>query len=131
MKPARLVVIDDSPTACSVLRRILEREWWTVETYQRPLPALQALWKGADAPTALILEIGLPQMDGYQIAQMIREKAPTAALRTLPIIGLSVRDGMLNRVKGYLVGMNAYLIKPFDPAELLGLLQGFLPGSCR
>lgn len=123
MKPARLLVLDDSPTACVVLARLLAREWWTVETYQRPLPALQALWHEAESPpTALILDIGLPQLDGYQVAQLIRKKAPTAELRMLPIIGLSARDGRLDRIKASLVGINVFLTKPFDPRELLDLV---------
>ncbi|SRR5581483_5077764 len=121
----RVVVIDDSPTTCAVIRRVLEREWWVVETYLRPLPALQALWQADRPPCALILDIGLPQLDGYQVAHQVRTKAP-ATLRPLPIIGLSGRDGTLDRLKGRLVGMDAYLVKPFDPTELLALLSRLL-----
>ncbi len=118
----RIVVIDNSPTACFVIRRILEQEWWVVETYQRPLSALQALWSQAETPpTAVMLDIELPQLDGYRIAQLLRTKAPLP-LRSVPIIGLSAHDGVLDRMKGQLVGMDAYLSKPFDPSELYHVL---------
>lgn len=120
----RLMVLDDSPTTCSILRRLLEREEWVVETYLRPLPAMQALWQAETPPSALILDIGLPNLDGYQVAQLVRTKAP-AHLRALPIIGLSIRDGVMDRVKARLAGMNDYVTKPFDPEELLALLTRF------
>lgn len=121
----RIVVVDDSPTVCSIVRRLLEREWWEVETYLHPLEALQALWQRTDnPPTAVILDIELPQVDGYEIAHLIRTRAPEC-LRSVPILGLSARDGTLDRVKGRVVGMDAYLAKPFDASELLSLLATF------
>lgn len=118
-----ILVVDDSPTACSIVRRVLEREWWVVETYLQPLLALQMLWQRADdPPAALILDIQLPHLDGYQITQMVRNSAPKP-LRLVPIIGLSARDRLLDRVKGRVAGMDAYLTKPFDPADLLQQLS--------
>ena len=119
----RIVVIDDSPTVCALLRRVFERECCVVEAYLQPLPALQALWQQADTPPAvLILDIQLPQIDGYAFAHVIRTKAPLA-LRSVPIIGLSACDGITDRLKGRLVGMDAYLAKPFDPDELLEVFR--------
>lgn len=119
---SRIVVIDDSPTAC-VIFRLLLRDQWTVETYLRPLPALQDLWRqAATPPAAVILDVELPQLDGYAIASLLRQEAP-APLRSVPLIGISVRDGVLDRVKGHVAGMNAYLTKPFDPADLRHLLS--------
>lgn len=114
-----IVVVDDSPTVCAIVRRVLEREWWAVETYLRPLEALHALWQRADnPPAAVILDVQLPQVDGYEITHLIRTRAPES-LRSVPILGLSARDGIVDRVKGRVVGMDAYLAKPFDPSELL------------
>ena len=118
----RLVILDDSLTVCALLRRLLEREWWVVETYLRPLPAMKALWQAETPPSALLLDIGLPNLDGYQVAQLIRSKAPEL-LRSLPIIGLSARDGVMDRVKARLAGMNGYVTKPFDPDQLIALLE--------
>ena len=126
MGSSRIVMIDDSPTACAIVRRLLEREWWVVETYLRPLPALTSLWQQASTPpAALILDVALPhpQPDGYMITHLIRQQAPKD-LRSVPIIGLSACDGVIDRIKGRLVGMNAYLTKPFDPAELLATIPG-------
>ncbi len=126
MRSPRIVVIAASPTACAVVRRLLEREWWVVETYLRPLPALTSLWQQASTPpAALILDVDLPHphLDGYTITHLIRQQAPEG-LRSVPIIGLSACDGVIDRIKGRLVGMDAYLTKPFDPAELLLALPG-------
>jgi twitching motility two-component system response regulator PilG len=118
----RIVVIDDSPTVCAIVRLLL-RDRWTVETYLRPFPALQDLWRQAETPpAAVILDVELPQLDGFAIACLLRQEAP-APLCSVPIIGISVRDGVLDRVKGRVAGMNAYLTKPFDPADLLHLLS--------
>src|SRR5260370_13276558 len=77
MYSPRVVIIDDSSTACVIVRRLLEREWYAVETYQQPLSALSALWQHADTPpAALILDVQLPQLDGYALTQLILTKAP-------------------------------------------------------
>ncbi len=124
---SRIVVLDDSLTVCTFVRRILEREWYKVETYLQPLAALQALWQQAGAPpAAIVLDIQLPHLDGYEITRMLRTTAPET-LRTVPIIALTARDGVLDRTKGKLLGMNAYLTKPFEPTELLAVLNALIP----
>ena len=109
-----IVLIDPSPLARHIVQRLLERRGHTVCTYSHPLAALRSLWQRP--PDALIVDVQLPQLDGYALTQLLRAKDP---FQTLPIIGLTTRDGMLDRVKGRLAGMNAYLTKPFDPRDLL------------
>lgn len=123
-----LVLIDDSPTVCLLIHRLLERAWWRVDSYQKPLEALSALWQHAETPPdAVLLDIHLPQMDGYTIAHLIRTKAPQP-LRAVPIIGFSAcfvapSAGLLERARARLVGIEAFLPKPFRCADLFALLS--------
>lgn len=125
MPKPKLIVIDDSLTVCAVVRMLLEGASWEVETYQDPLVAIKALWESsAPLPTAVLLDIQLPHMDGYEVTKAIRTRAPEA-LRCVPIIGFSGKSGVLDRMKGGLVGMNDYLAKPFQAADLLRLVRSF------
>ena len=62
---------------------------------------------------------------GWTTTQTLRTKAPEN-LRTIPVIGCSGKDDVLDRVKGRLVGMNSYLAKPFAAADLVSLVQSFI-----
>ena len=123
-----IVLIDDSPTVCLLIHRLLERVWWRVDSYQKPLEALSALWQHAETPPdAVLLDIHLPQMDGYTVAQLLRTQAPQP-LRSVPIIGFSAcfaATRLLDRARGRQAGIETYLVKPFREAELLAVLPSF------
>jgi len=78
---------------------------------------LSALAMVADEkPDLVLLDIMLPRMDGYQICQIIRRNKD---YKQLPIIMLSGKDGLFDRVRGRLAGSTEYVTKPFDPTELV------------
>ena len=121
-----VLVIDPSLTLCRVLELELIQAGWQTRTFQRPLEALQYLHQQvATPPVALILDIDLPQMDGLAVTHLVRTDA-SEALRVLPILALTSRDRVLDRVQAKLVGINASLIKPFRVQDLIERLQHLL-----
>jgi twitching motility two-component system response regulator PilG len=120
----KIGIIDTSPTVRAIVRTSLGRLGYEViecvdgrealrwlRTTQEPLPAL------------LVLEITLPGLDGYTIARFLKHHPSFAAI---PIVILTGRDGVLDRLKGRLVGADAYLTKPFRTQALATLVQALV-----
>jgi twitching motility two-component system response regulator PilG len=74
-------------------------------------------------PDLVLLDVILPIMDGYKILSIIKEDPKH---RNIPVIMLTSKDGLLNKMKGKMAGSAAYLTKPFDPAELAETIERFL-----
>ena len=74
-------------------------------------------------PDLILLDIILPRMDGYKVLSIVRENPD---LRNVPVIMLTSRDGLLNKVRGKMAGSTAYLTKPFEPKKLLETIQKYL-----
>jgi twitching motility two-component system response regulator PilG len=109
-----VLVVDDSPTIRKIVEVTLKRERIRVLGVGDGLSALAAV---ADRqPCLVLLDITLPGMDGYQICQVIKQR-PTS--KHIPVVMLSGRDGLFDKVRGKLVGSNQYVTKPFDPAALV------------
>lgn len=109
-----VLVVDDSPTIRKIVEVTLRRERIQVKGVGDGLSALAAV---ADKPPSLILlDITLPGMDGYQICQVIKQRPDC---KHIPVVMLSGRDGLFDRMRGKLVGSNQYVTKPFDPAALV------------
>ena len=73
-------------------------------------------------PDLVLLDIILPKMDGYKILSIIKNNPE---LKDIPVIMLTSKDGILNKVKGKVSGCEAYLTKPFDPQELIETVAKF------
>jgi twitching motility two-component system response regulator PilG len=71
-------------------------------------------------PDLILLDIILPKMDGYQILSIIRENPE---FKNIPVIMLTSKDGIINKVKGRVAGSSAYLTKPFDPKQLVETIE--------
>src|SRR5437588_5761130 len=74
-------------------------------------------------PALILLDIQLPRMDGYHICQIIRKNLQ---FRQIPIIMLSGKDGLFDKMRGRLAGSTEYLTKPFDTAELVQTVKKHL-----
>ncbi|HEX5505282.1 MAG TPA: chemotaxis protein CheW, partial [Thermomicrobiales bacterium] len=108
------LVVDDSLSVRRVLARTLERDGWRVLQAKDGLEALEVLaWA---RPRVLLLDIEMPRMDGYELAERLRSHPDHGAL---PIMMLTSRAGEKHRRKAFELGVAAYLVKPFDEAELL------------
>ena len=116
-----VLVVDDSPTVRKIVQLTLQRAHMQVLTAADGLSALAAV---ADAsPDLILLDIMLPRMDGYNICQVIRKNL---AYRDLPIIMLSGKDGIFDKMRGKLAGSSDYITKPFDSGDLVQTVKRYL-----
>jgi len=121
MSDMTVLVVDDSPTIRKVVELTLKREQIRVLGAADGLSALAMV--ADEKPDLVLLDIMLPRMDGYQICQIIRRNKD---YKKLPIIMLSGKDGLFDRVRGRLAGSSEYITKPFDPNELVRVVRKHL-----
>src|SRR5215471_7650438 len=116
-----VLVVDDSPTVRKIVQLTLQRERIQVVTAGDGLSALAAV--ADEQPDLILLDIMLPRMDGYNICQVVRRNM---AFRDMPIIMLSGKDGLFDKMRGKLAGSTEYITKPFDSAELVQTVKRHL-----
>ncbi|GAC1343525.1 MAG: twitching motility response regulator PilG [Ktedonobacteraceae bacterium] len=117
-----VLVVDDSPTVRKIVQMTLQREHIRVITAGDGLSALTSV--ADEMPAVILLDIQLPRgMDGYHICTIIRKNLQ---FRQIPIIMLSGKDGIFDKVRGRLAGSTEYLTKPFDSAELVQTVKKYL-----
>ena len=109
----RVLVVDDEPTARTMLRLILVRAGFEVVEAQDGTEALEEVQR--QMPDLMILDIMMPGIDGFEVCQILRSQDETA---DLPIIMLSARADAESVNRGLLIGATKYLTKPVMPDEL-------------
>jgi len=115
----KILVIDDDPAVSASLERALRLEGYEVETAPDGGRGLAAL--ALAPPDAVILDLGLPDIDGLEVCKRMR-----AAKDDTPVLMLTARDAVNDRVAGLDAGADDYLVKPFALAELLARLRALL-----
>ena len=118
-----ILVIDDEPQILRAIRTILTEKQFRVTTASRGEEGLALA--AANEPNLVILDLGLPDMDGVEVCQRLREWTQT------PIIILSVRDSERDKVAALDMGADDYLTKPFGIEELLARVRVALRHSSR
>ena len=113
MKP-RILVVDDEPEAVELVEFNLKQAGYAVSTAADGAEALQKA--RAQTPDLIVLDVMLPEMDGFEICKTLRLDATTAKV---PIIMLTAKAAEIDRVLGLELGADDYLTKPFSPRELL------------
>lgn len=116
---AHILVVDDDPRITDLLRRILAYEGYSVAVAASGHDALTRSLE--HAPDLIILDIMLPGIDGFEVARRLR-----AAGDNVPILMLTARDAVPDRVKGLETGADDYLVKPFAHEELLARVKAML-----
>jgi len=116
-----VLVVDDSPTVRKIVQLTLQRERIRVVTAGDGLSALAAVTD--TQPDLILLDIMLPHMDGYNICHLVRNNPE---YRDLPIIMLSGKDGIFDKMRGKLAGSTEYMTKPFDSTELVQTVRRYL-----
>lgn len=119
-----ILVVDDSTTVRKIVQLALQREQIQVVTAGDGLSALSAV--ADEDPDLILLDVMLPRMDGYHVCRIIREKPE---YRHIPIIMLSGKDGLFDKVRGRLAGSSEYLTKPFDTNELVRSVRKHLANA--
>ncbi|HEY7198963.1 MAG TPA: response regulator transcription factor [Candidatus Dormibacteraeota bacterium] len=114
-----ILVVDDDPALRTALDRALKLEGYRVSFAHDGRQALQMMTGGAQ--DAVILDLGLPLVDGLEVCRRVRERGD----RT-PVLMLTARDAVTDRVEGLDAGADDYLVKPFALDELLARLRALL-----
>jgi DNA-binding response OmpR family regulator len=117
-RPPRVLVVEDDEGIAQVLQRSLRMEGYDVKLADDGVAALETAH--AFLPDLVILDLGLPRLDGIEVARTLRETDD------VPILILTARDAVESRVEGLDVGADDYLIKPFERQELLARLRAML-----
>ena len=117
-----ILVIDDDEKITALLRRSLQFEGYKVATAGDGEHGLALAYK--DRPDLVILDLMLPKLDGYQVCRDLRAKYPK-----IPILMLTAKDEVSDRVKGLTLGADDYLVKPFALEELLARIKALLRRS--
>ncbi len=127
-KSQTIFIIDDENTIREVVRRYLELDGFTVVEAEDSTQALRLLSeKRADL---LLLDIMLPGMDGFALARRVRNVPEYAGIyRDVPIIMLTSRGEEADRLAGFDLGVDDYIIKPFSPRELVARVKAVLRRS--
>jgi two-component system response regulator MprA len=118
MGDRRLLVVEDDADLRGALRRGLAEEGFVVTAVADGASALTAAEAGIDA---MVIDIGLPDSDGRDVCQALRARGSTA-----PVLFLTARDAVTDRLAGFSAGGDDYLTKPFAFAELVARLQALL-----
>ncbi|GBF32919.1 phosphate regulon transcriptional regulatory protein PhoB [Desulfocucumis palustris] len=113
-----IVVIDDDPKITALLKRALSLEGYTVETANSGTDGLALV--GELQPQLVVLDVMMPVTDGWEVCRRIRATAD------VPVLMLTARDEVSDRVKGLDLGADDYLVKPFALEELLARVRALL-----
>ncbi|MBI5536474.1 MAG: response regulator transcription factor [Deltaproteobacteria bacterium] len=114
----RVLIVDDDEELNQLLTEYLAPFGFVVSSASHPDDGLRML--KSDAPDILILDVMLPGMDGFAVCRRVRETS------AVPIIMLTARGGVVDRVVGLELGADDYLPKPFEPRELVARMQAVL-----
>lgn len=124
-----IMAIEDSPLIREVLVSTFNRIGMPLVCFEDGLLAIAALTNGeVPVPDLLLLDIGLPNMDGYEVAHILRMHPDFS---DTVIIMLSGHDGMWDRMRSKMIGARDFISKPFRPSELIAVVRKHLelPGA--
>jgi len=115
----RILVVDDDQAVRESLRRALILEGYDVEMAADGSEALRSL--AQSAPDAVVLDLQMPDVDGLEVCRRLRSSGDAT-----PVLMLTARDAIGDRVEGLDAGADDYMVKPFDLAELFARLRALL-----
>ena len=118
-RPVRVLVVEDDEEIAQVLQRSLRLEGYEVKLAGDGVQGLEEA--NAFLPDLIVLDLGLPRLDGIDVARRLRDDGDD-----VPILILTARDALESRVEGLDVGADDYLVKPFERQELLARLRALL-----
>src|ERR671918_1551188 len=113
-----VLLIDDDERLAALLTEYLERFNFAVRAVAHPSEGLHAL--RTDPPDIVVLDVMLPDMDGFAVCRKVRETS------RVPIVMLTARGEVTDRIVGLELGADDYVPKPFEPRELMARMQAVL-----
>ncbi len=116
-----ILVVDDSPSVRRVVSNMLKQHGWIVQMARDGVEALDMI--SAETPTAVLLDIEMPRMDGYELISTVRAQEQ---YRTLPLIVLTSRAASKHQQRAMTLGASAYVVKPYQDEELLNTINALV-----
>jgi CheY-like chemotaxis protein len=126
MSAARILVVDDEDDIRTILVVTLRRAGYEVASAGDGVEAVEAIQR--QAPDLILLDVMMPRADGLETLKRIRQHAPTAHV---PVIMLTARSGLTDKMRGFERGVDDYVGKPFEPAEVLARVAALLKRSAQ
>ena len=121
MSSEKILVVDDDQNICELLRLYLEKEEYNVVIANDGASAVSTF--NAESPALVLLDIMLPKLDGWQVCREIRK------FSEVPIIMLTAKGEVFDRVLGLELGADDYVVKPFDAKEVVARIKAVLRRS--
>jgi CheY-like chemotaxis protein len=118
MTQKKILIVDDAKTARLMAKMSVGRGAYQVITAQDGLEAVHKA--SSELPDLILMDVVMPVVDGFEATRMLRA---TAATKHIPVIMVTTRGEEVNIQRGYEVGCNAYLTKPFNPVELMAKIR--------
>ena len=118
---AQLLLVDDEPGLREAVKDYLQESGFTVQVASNARDGWDLMQQ--NTPDLVISDIMMPQVDGYQFLKQVREDP---RFKTLPVVFLTAKGMTTDRIQGYQAGVDAYLPKPFDPDELVAIVENLL-----
>jgi DNA-binding response OmpR family regulator len=118
-----VLIIEDDEHISHLLKFMLERQGYRVETATDGRAAQQAIEQRSGPPNLVLLDVMLPYVDGFELVKLIRERE---GWQKVPVIMLTAKTMEQDIVRALDAGANDFVVKPFQPNELLARLRRFL-----
>jgi DNA-binding NarL/FixJ family response regulator len=122
----RLLLIDDDPNLILLVKDYLEFRGYEVITAENGREALEV--PEQEIPDMIICDVMMPEMDGYQFVNQVRQDERTS---WIPILFLSAKGQSQDKIKGLNIGADVYMVKPFEPEELVAQVEASLKQAYR
>jgi two-component system response regulator MprA len=122
MDPMRILIVDDDRAVRDALRRALSLAGYDAGTADGGQAGLTEI--ATNQPDAVVLDIGMPDVDGLEVCRRLRDTG-----NRVPVLMLTARDAVADRIEGLDAGADDYLVKPFDVGELKARLRALLRRS--
>lgn len=119
----RLLLVEDDNHVAAALSAVLARHGFDVTHARSGEEALQALVPESDGFGVVLLDLGLPDQDGYEVCGKIRKRTST------PVIMVTARSDVRSRIHGLNLGADDYVVKPYDTGELLARIHAVSPAQ--
>jgi CheY-like chemotaxis protein len=119
-----VLVVDDSPSVRRVVSNMLKQHGWEVQMARDGLEALDMISR--ETPAAVLLDIEMPRMDGYELIATLRAQEQ---YRMLPLVVLTSRAAAKHQQRAAQLGANSYVVKPYQDEELINTLNSLVYGA--
>lgn len=117
----RLLVVDDEPNLLRAVAAVLRSDRFEISTARSGHEALVLV--AANQPDLIVSDVRMPGMNGFELARRLRS---TPSYSLIPIVFLTAKSDIDDRIEGFRAGVDAYLTKPFEPSELIAVIDSIL-----